>query len=377
MAFHLRMLFGALALLGLIGHAQAEDGVTDTTIRIGQTAGVTGTVAGPVKEMNEGAAAYFNLVNKNGGVHGRKIELITLDDKFDPAITKANAETLIRKEKVFVMFQGRGTPHNQGILPPLTEYKVPHLAPATGATVFHEPLHKWMFNVRANYHVEIEEIIKNISFTGHKKISLLHVDDAFGKDGLEGFNKAMAKARLTPVSITTFARVKPDYATTAKEVIKANPSALLILSSSKNTVEVIKAIRAQGGKMQLMTLSNNSSDSFVNDLGEDGRGVMVSQVTPSPYSRNTSLGREFNSAAKESNATISYAAMEGFINAKVLVEALKRAGPNPTRAGFAKALESFRNEDLGGLSVTYGPNDHAGSVFVELSMIGKDGQFIR
>ncbi|MGV3742507.1 MAG: ABC transporter substrate-binding protein, partial [Burkholderiaceae bacterium] len=369
--------FGALALLGLIGHVQAEDGVTDTTIRIGQTVGVTGTVAGPVKEMNEGAAAYFNMINKNGGVHGRKIELITLDDKFDPAITKVNAETLIKKEKVFAMFQGRGTPHNQGILPLLTEYKVPHLAPATGATVFHEPLHKWMFNVRANYHVEIEEIIKNISFTGHKKISLLHVDDAFGRDGLEGFNKAMAKAKLTPVSITTFARVKPDYAAAAKDVIQANPSALLILSSSKNTVEVIKEIRAQGGKMQLMTLSNNSSDSFVNDLREDGRGVMVSQVTPSPYSRSTSLGREFNVAAKESNATISYAAMEGYINAKVLVEALKRAGPNPTRTGFAKALESIRNEDLGGLSVTYGPNDHAGSIFVELTMIGKDGKFIR
>ncbi len=377
MAFQLRIVVSALALLGLIGHVHAEDGVTDTTVRIGQTVGVTGTVAGPVKEMNEGANAYFNLVNKNGGVHGRRIELITLDDKFDPAITKANAETLIKKEKVFAMFQGRGTPHNQGILPLLTEYKVPHLAPATGATVFHEPLHKWMFNVRANYHVEIEEIIKNISFTGHKKISLLHVDDAFGKDGLEGFNKAMAKANLTPVSITTFARVKPDYAAAAAEVIKGNPSALVILSSSKNTVEVIKEIRAQGGKMQLITLSNNSSDSFVKDLGEDGHGVMVSQVTPSPYSRNTSLGREFNNAAKESNATISYAAMEGFINAKVLVEALQRAGRNLTRSGFTKALESIRNEDLGGLSVTYGPTDHAGSIFVELTMIGKEGQFIR
>jgi branched-chain amino acid transport system substrate-binding protein len=114
MALQLRILLGVLTLIGAIGQAQAEDGVTDTTIRIGQTVGVTGTVAGPVKEMNEGAAAYFNLVNKNGGVHSRKIELITLDEKFDPAITKTNAEALIKKEKVFAMFQGRGTPHNQG-----------------------------------------------------------------------------------------------------------------------------------------------------------------------------------------------------------------------------------------------------------------------
>jgi ABC-type branched-subunit amino acid transport system substrate-binding protein len=234
-----------------------------------------------------------------------------------------------------------------------------------------------MFNVRANYHVEIEEVIKNLSFAGHSKISLLHVEDAFGKDGLAGFNKAMAKAKLTPVAVTKFERVKPDYAAAAAEVIKGNPAALLIFSSSKNTVEVIKEIRAKGGKMQLVTLSNNSSESFIEDLGEDGRGVMVSQVTPSPYSRATNLGREFNNAAKESNATISYAAMEGFINAKVLTEALQRAGRSLTRSGFTRALESIKGEDMGGLTISYGADDHTGSTFVELTMIGQDGKFLR
>ena len=111
------ILAGMLALFGAMGHVQAEDGVTENAIRIGQTVGVMGTVAGPVKEMNEGANAYFRQINKQGVIHGRKIELITLDDKFDPALTKVNAETLIKKERVFALFQGRGTPHNQGIFP--------------------------------------------------------------------------------------------------------------------------------------------------------------------------------------------------------------------------------------------------------------------
>lgn len=367
---------GTLVFCGVIGSAQAQEGMTDTSIRIGQTAGVTGTVAAPVKEMNEGANAYFNMINKQGGVHGRKIELITLDDKFDPAITKSNAENLIKKEKVFALFQGRGTPHNQGILPLLKEARVPLLAPATGATVFHRPLHNWLFNVRANYHVELNAIIRHLSLSGHKRISLLHVDDAFGKDGLEGFEKAMAGAKLEPVSVTTFARVDPDNAVAAATVIKEDPSALVILSSSKNTVGVIREIRKQGGKMQLVTLSNNSSEFFIKDLGEDGAGVIVSQVTPAP-GNSTAIGREFMKAAHEANATISYASMEGFMNAKVLVEGLNRAGRNLTREGFVKALESMKSLDLGGVVVSYSPTDHTGSEFVELTMIGRNGKFIR
>jgi branched-chain amino acid transport system substrate-binding protein len=367
---------GTFALLGALSPLHAEDGVTDTTIRIGQTAGVTGTVAAPVNEMNEGANAYFNMINKQGGVHGRKIELITLDDKFDPAITKANAEILIKKERVFALMQGRGTPHNLGILPLLTQHQIPLIAPATGATVFHTPRHEWLFNVRANYHVELNEIVRHLAMTGHKRISLLLVDDAFGKDGLEGFNKAMAAVDLKPVSITTFARVKPDNAAAAATVIKDGPSALVILSSSKNTVGVIKEIRKQGSQMQLLTLSNNSSEFFIKDLGEDAAGVIVSQVTPAPtgYSK---IAQEFRKATKETSATVSYAALEGFINAKVVVEGLKRAGRNLTRTGFVKALESIKVEDFGGLSISYSPSDHTGSEFVDLTMIGRKGQFIR
>ena len=364
-------------LTGITFAAWAEDGVTDTSILLGQTVGLTGTVAAPVKEMNEGANAYFRSINKNGGVNGRKIELRTLDDKFDPALTKANAETLITKERVFALFQGRGTPHTQGILPLLEAHKIPLVAPSTGATAFHDPVNHWVFNIRAKYQEEVAKAVEQFATVGIKSIGMLHVDDSFGEDALAGFTKAMATRKLSPAIIAKFGRVKPDYAATAATVIKANPQALIIASSSKNTIEVIKAFRAAGSTIQIMTLSNNSSAAFVQELGAAGKGVIVSQVTPAPHLISTTLGQEFKIAAKASGATVSYAAMEGFVNAKVLVEGLRRAGRNLTREGFIRALESMQHIDLGGLLITYGEDDHTGSEFVELTIIGKDGRFVR
>jgi ABC-type branched-subunit amino acid transport system substrate-binding protein len=357
--------------------AAAEDGVTDSSIILGETIGVTGIIAGPVKEMIEGAQAYFASINKQGGVHGRKIEVRVMDDKFDPATAAANAETLIKKEHVFALFQNRGTPHTEAILPILAASRVPLIAPSTGAAIFHTPVNHWVFHIRAKYQDEVAKGVEHFATVGLSSIGLLHVDDSFGRDGLEGFNKAMAARKLTPVITTSFDRVKPDYDATAAQIIKANPSALIIVSSAKNTIDVIKAIRRQGGKMQIMTLSNNSSQAFVKDLGAAGVGVVVSQITPAPDLLSTMLGQEFKAAAKANTATVSYAAMEGFVNAKVLVEGLRRAGRNLTRESFIHAMESMQRTDFGGLMVTYGPEDHSGSEFVELTMIGRDGRFVR
>lgn len=373
----LRVLIAGLMLSGIFYPAYAQEGVTDTRILIGQTVGLTGTIAAPVKEMNEGANAYIAAVNSRGGVNGRKIELITLDDKFDAKLAAANADTLIKKERVFALFQNRGTPLTEAILPLLAANKIPLIAPSTGATVFHAPVNPLLFNVRAKYQDEVRKGVEHFATIGSTKIGLLHVDDSFGKDGLAGFVGAMNDRSMIPAIIASFPRVKPDYAATATEIVRANPSALIIVSSSANTVEVIKAIRAKGSMVQIMTLSNNSSLSFVKELGAMGTGIIVSQITPSPSSMSSGLGKEYMAAAKASNATVSYAAMEGFVAAKVLVEGLKRAGRNLTRESFVRAMESMQKFDLGGLMISYTATDHTGSEFVELTMISRDGRFIR
>lgn len=369
----------ALALLGLSSGAFAEEGVTDNAILIGQTIGLTGPVAGAVKEMNEGAHAYFTSVNSSGGVNGRKIELRILDDKFSPELAAKNAETLLKKEKVFALFQSRGTPQTEAILPHLAANKTPLVAPSTGGQSFHAPVNPWVFNVRAKYQDEVVKAIEHFNTIGMKSIGLLtyEKDDPLGLDGVTGFEKGMAAYKLTPAFIQIFPRNNADFNATAEKIIAANPQALVIVSSGKNTIEVIKAIRSKGGHMQIMVMSNNSSQEFIRDLGPAGAGVMVAQITPPPNLITTRLGKEFQAAAKITGATMSYAAMEGYVSAKVLVEGLKKAGRNLTRDSFIKAMESMQRVDLGGVLVTYSPSDHSGSEFVELTMLSKDGRFLR
>ncbi len=372
-AFIAAMLF----LAGAANHASAENGVTDTKIRIGQTIGITGQIAGAVKELNEGANAYIASVNRGGGVHGRLIEVITLDDKFDPKLSATNAEKLILEERVFAMFQNRGTPHTEAILPLLNSHKVPLVGPSTGATILHSPVNPNLFNVRARYQQEVIKAVEQFSTIGMNRIALIHVDDSFGRDGLEGFNHAMAQRKLKPAAIISFDRVKPDFAAIIDAAIAANPQTAIIVSSAPTAVSIIKGLRQKGNKMQLMTLSNNASGAFVKRLGEHAPGIIVSQITPPPNLLTSTLAMEFKVAAKETGATVSYSAMEGFVAAKVLVEGLKRAGRNLTRESFIKGLESIKSQDLGGLMVSYGPADHTGSEFVELTIIGRDGRFIR
>lgn len=357
--------------------AAAEDGVTDKMILIGQTVPLTGQIAGAVKEMNEGARTYIDSINRTGGVHGRKIVLRTLDDRFDPAIAAANAARLVREERVFAMFLNRATPHTEAILPVLLPGSVPLVAPSTGAAVFHSPVNRLLFNVRAKYQDEVIKAVEHFSTVGVREIGIVHVDDSFGRDALAGFGAAMKANGLRAALVAKFDRARPDIQATMRAALQANPQALIIVGSATTTTELIKRLRAAGSRMQVMTLSNNSSQSFVRNLGADGVGVIVSQVTPAPHLVSTPLGQEFKSVAAAGGATVSYAAMEGFVAAKVLVEGLRRAGRNLTRESFIRAMESMRKVDLGGLLVTYGPDDHTGSEFVELTMIGKGGRFVR
>ena len=369
-------LCGLLAALQLPAVAHAEDGVTENSILIGQTVGLTGQIAGPVREMNAGAAAYFAQINKSGGIHGRQLELKILDDQFDPALAATNAQQLIKKEHVFALFQSRGTPHTQAILPVLAAEKVPLIAPSTGAMIFHTPLHRYVFNVRAKYQDEVRKAVEQFSTTGLKEIAIIHVDDAFGQDGLAGFRQAMEQFKLTPSAVIKYDRSKPDVKATAATLMASGAKAVIVVSSATTASEIIRAIRLQSA-MQVMTLSNNASQSFIDSLGTSAAGVIVSQIMPAPHLMSSILGQEFKQLAKTYAVPVSYAAMEGFVAAKVLVEGLRRGGRNLSREGLIRAMETMRRYDLGGLMVSYNERDHGGSEFVELTMIGRDGKFVR
>ena len=358
--------------------AALSAGAAQAQILIGQTVGLTGPVAATVKEAVDGARLYIDGVNARGGVRGEKIELITLDDKFDPKLAAANANALITEKNVMALFLNRGTPHTEAIMPLLEKHGVALVAPSTGAMLLHSPVNRYIFNVRSSYQREAAKAVAHLHTLGIDRIAIVHVDDSFGTDALEGANKGLAKANLKAVAVIKADRTKPDYAAIIPAITKPSPQAVLWFGSGTAVADGVKALRAAGSLAQVVTLSNNASSGFIKALGDASRGVIVTQVFPYEKSFSYALVKEALDAAKAKGITeISPAILEGYAGAKVLVEALRRASPNPTRQKVLTALEGMQKFDLGGLEISYSPEDHTGLDFADLSIIGTDGKFRR
>lgn len=347
-------------------------------ILIGQTVGLTGPIAASARDAAAGAKLYFDSVNAKGGIHGEKVELISLDDRFDPKLAAENANILIKEKNVVALFMNRGTPHTEAIMPLLARYGVALVAPASGAMLLRQPVNKYIFNIRASHQHEAEKAIAHLKTVGVSRIAVVYVDDSFGRDILEGVYKGFEAVNLKATAVIKADREKPDLAAIVAAVLQSNAQSVLWVGTSAVVSQGIKVLRATGSNTQVITLSNNASSGFINLVGDAGRGVIVTQVFPSERSYAYSMVREARGLAKSSGQTdLSPIFLEGFCGAKVLVEALRRAGPKPTRQTVLKALESIHRFDLGGLEISYSPEDHSGSNFVEMSIIGADRKFVR
>lgn len=364
--------FAASALLLCALTVQAD-------IVIGQTSGFTGQVKGSVEELSFGAKLYIDSINAAGGVNGQRIRWVQMDDKFDPKLAAVNAERLIVKDGAVALFLTRGTPHTQAVLPLLSKHRVPLIAPSTGAVVLHQPPHPYVFNVRATYQREAMRAIEHLGMTGLQRIAVLHVNDSFGADAVVGALKGFEKIGKSPVVIQEFERESPAFFGVASKVKYADAQAVLIIGSATAVAEATRSIRVVGSAAQIVTLSNNASGAFIKQMGENARGTIVTQVFPYERASGPRFVQHALRLAKTGQGAVnlSPAMLEGFAAAKVLVEALKRAGPSPTRAGVVSALEGMQKFDIGGLELSYSPTDHTGFDFVDLSIIAEDGRFTR
>lgn len=347
-------------------------------IVVGQTAGFTGAVAATVKEATDGTKLYIDWVNARGGVNGQRVDLISLNDKFDPKLAAANARTLIVEKEAVALFLVRGTPHVELIIPILDELKVPLVGPSTGAMLLHSPVKKYVFNVRSTYQREAEKGIGLLAAIGITTIGVLHVDDTFGADGLVGVTAAFDAAKLKPAFVGKYDRSKPDFTLFTADVKRTSPLAVFVVGSGTAVTDALKAIRAVGSQAQMATLSNNASGGFVKGLGTSARGTIVTQVSPNERSIASPLVKEALTLAKAKNiAEVSPAMLEGFASAKVLVERLRRAGANVRGEKLRNALETIRGFDIGGMDISYSATDHTGLEFVDFSIINKDSKFTR
>lgn len=346
-------------------------------ILVGQTAGFTGPVAAGVKEVTDGAKLWLDAVNARGGVSGQAIELVSMDDRFDPRLSAQNAKVLIEERRVVALFLTRGTPHTEAVLPALQAHRVPLVGPSTGAMVLHQPVSRHVFNVRATYQREAEKAIEHLNTLGIHRIAVVHADDSFGRDGLEGAGKGFARAQLQPAAVLKADRNQPDYAQLVPALVGAQSQAVLWIGSAKAVADGVRALRQAGSAAHVVTLSNNASSGFIKALGEHSRGVIVTQVFPYERSIAYPMVKEAMELAKARGVELSPAMLEGYAAAKVLVEGLRRAGRNPTREKLQAALEAMKRYDLGGLEVGYGTGDHTGLDFADLSIVDLEGRFVR
>lgn len=366
-----RLATGLVACMGMSG------ALAQSALRIGMVAGFTGPVASVVQESFEGARLYIDSVNAQGGLKGQNLELVTADDKYDNATAAAQAKTLAG-QGVLALMLSRGTGPTEAMLPVLKDNRLPLIAPATGAISLREPVQPYVFHLRASYQKEAERAVKHLASIGVKRITIVQVNDPFGNDAGKGAIKGLDDLKLRAMSNLRFDRNKPDLAPTMQAIARANIEAVMLIGPAYAVVEGVHALRAAGSTAHVATLSNNASSDFVKALGENARGVIVTQLFP--YERSTAnlMVREALTLAKAAGRNeLTPAHLEGYAAAKLVVEALKRVnGKEINREGMLKALDGARI-DLGGLQVHYSDKEHSGLEYTDVSIVSEDGKFKR
>lgn len=371
-----RLLSALLLSASLTAHA--ETGITDTTVLLGQSAALSGPAQELGIEMQLGAKLYFDQLNSQGGVHGRKISLQTLDDGYEPERAAANTRQLIEKNNVFALFGYVGTPTSLAALQVSNPAKVPFFGAFTGADGLRTPFNRLIFNIRTSYADETEKIVEQFTSLNVRHIAVLYQNDAYGKSGLAGVEKAMSKRGLKLVASATVERNSSDVAAAVNAISAAKPDMVVMISTYKSCAAFIKAMRSAGSASQFYNVSFVGSRALADELGDARAGVGISQVVPFPWSGKTQIVRDYQAllAKNGGGRDVSFTSLEGFIAARVFADGLKRAGKDVTRDKFISALEGMRNVDIGGFTINFSPNNHNGSNFVDLTIIRKDGKFL-
>lgn len=367
-----------LALALLAGAARAETGVTRDTILVGQSAPLSGVNAPLGEEQRDGALAYFEYVNRRGGVHGRRIVLKTVDDGYVPARTAANVKTLIEQDKVFALFFLRGTSHVAEAAKVFVPAKVPLFSCSCGALSLREPHNPYLFHTRASFQDETDKIIEHLVAIGVTRIGVFYQTDGFGKDGQLASERS---SKRLGAQIVAQGGVEPNSVDVAKAVTaiaKAGPQAVIMYTLYKPAVEFVKQMKQAGANPTFIALSPVGTNGLVKELGPDSRGIVVSQTVPYPWDTSTPVVKEYLAVMKDKPQTaVGFSTMESYLAAKVLVEGLRRAGRDLTREKLMHAMESMRRYDAGGFDVGFSPTNHNGSSYVDLTVIGVGGRVLR
>jgi branched-chain amino acid transport system substrate-binding protein len=381
----IRRFCGAIAMfvlcaLSLAQHSPAEEnalGVTSDKIIIGSCSALEGPASFLGMQTQLGALAYFHITNDAGGVHGRTIELQSVDDGYDPAKTQACFDRLANH--VFAMGFFVGTPTAAKYVPMADAAKIPVVGLFTGAQMLYEPLKHDIISVRASYFDETREQIDGLwTGRGVRKIAVIYQDDAFGKAVLDGVLRALAKHDAKPVALGTFPRNTLEVTQGMKTVRDAKPEAVILAGPYAPVAAILKSAHASDWDPLFLTVSFVGTEGLIRAAEKDADGIIITQVVP-PYDRTELPTIKLYRSALDKymgSTTPSFVSLEGFVDAMVLVEGLQRAGKDLTREKLISGIESIHNMDVGlgpKFLLDYSPKDHKGfnSVYATIIRQGR------
>ena len=368
--------FGAVSLTGIVAHA--EPGVFDDRIVFGQSAAFDGPAAALGLGMREGILAAFNEANATGGVNGHRLELVSYDDGYEPEKAIANTKRLINENGVFALVGEVGTPTSNAAQPIATEASVPFIGPFTGAAFLRNPSLGNVINIRGSYDQEAEAWIAHLTTDlGISRIAILYQNDTFGRAGLSGVSKAMEKRGMKLVAEGTYERNTTAVKTALLAIRKADPEAVVMVGTYKPCAEFIKLARRLKVNAVFVNTSFVGANALAKELGEDGKGVVVTQVVPLPGDMSLPLVAQYQKALKAANpdAQIGFVSLEGYMVGRLVVEALRKVKGPVTRVGLLSTIKEVGTFDLGGVTLSFGPENNQGMDRVFLTEIQADGSF--
>lgn len=368
--------FGLMALMAWPG-AQAEDGVGPQQLLIGQSITLQGGKNDYGTAVLDGVETYLSLVNKQGGIAGRKVVVKVLDDDNKSAQAEANARQLITQDKVFLVFGSIEGGPSTAVMKATTELKVPFFGPMAGSPTLRTPHQPLVFPVRAEHKEEFRALLQHAKSLGMQRVAFLRSDSETGQQHLDNVRLLSQPLGLEVVADLAFKSDIDDAGIDALVKQLGTSRAQVVFNHGGIGIYEKLIRKAESRNLSLQFYGVNSgSTQLAGQLGELGHGMIFAQVMPSPWERKSALTRAYQDAFKahKPGKAPSYGSLEGYMTARALVEALQRAGPNPTRASFVAGL---KNADLQveGLKVSYRDGAHTGLSLVDLAIVTRQGQF--
>ena len=368
----------ALAASVTFSSAQAEEGVEADRIVFAQVAALEGPAADLGLRMKTGIEAAFAQVNQNGGIFGRQLVLEAFDDHYEPDMSVEQVQAVLDDGNYLALIGPVGTPTTLVTQPLATEARMPFVGPFTGAGFLRDASHGNIINFRASYDAETEEWIRYLVDTkGMSNIAILYQNDGFGKVGLAGVEKALERRGMTLSAADTYERNTTDIRQALDTIKAVNPEAVVMVGAYAPISEFIKTARSEGVDATYVTISFVGSMSLLRDLGEDGEGVIVSQVVPFPLNGAIPVIGEYQRALMGAGKAdeLDFVSLEGYLVGKMAIEALWVAGGDLNRENYLAALNSMRTVDLGGIVLQFGEGDNQGSDEVYMTRISAEGTF--